>query len=302
MARLPGFLCLGAQKAGTTWLDAHLRRVPDVAMPRALKEVHFFDAHHARGLDWYARRFPADPPGRLIRARGEVTPNYLFDPDCPARIAAALGAPRLIVLLRDPVARLESHYRMDWSRGLTEAPAAAFLDPSAPPFRRGLYAEQLRRYLDRFGRESLLVLLFEEVFASESATRAAFGSVLRHIGSQTDPATVALAGKVNAGASAGRPRHMALYRLADRTAQALRRHDMAGMVHLARRCGLGPESFGRRTAAPPRFTPEERARLAAAYAPGLRELERLLGRDLDLWRRPAAAPAAVRPDRAKAAP
>ena len=39
---LPKFLCIGAQKAGTTWLYWQLREHPDIWMP-PLKEIHFFD-------------------------------------------------------------------------------------------------------------------------------------------------------------------------------------------------------------------------------------------------------------------
>ena len=39
---LPSFLCVGAQKAGTTWLYWQLREHPDVWMP-PLKEIHYFD-------------------------------------------------------------------------------------------------------------------------------------------------------------------------------------------------------------------------------------------------------------------
>lgn len=43
--RFPDFVCIGAQKAGTTWLHQKLARHPDVWLP-ALKEVHYFDAVH----------------------------------------------------------------------------------------------------------------------------------------------------------------------------------------------------------------------------------------------------------------
>lgn len=40
--RLPDFLCIGAQKAGTTWLYRNLRAHPEVWLPPE-KEVHYFD-------------------------------------------------------------------------------------------------------------------------------------------------------------------------------------------------------------------------------------------------------------------
>jgi hypothetical protein len=39
---LPDFLCIGAQKAGTTWLYEMLRQHPGIWMP-PIKEIHYFD-------------------------------------------------------------------------------------------------------------------------------------------------------------------------------------------------------------------------------------------------------------------
>ncbi len=41
-SRLPSFLCIGAQKAATSWLWVMLRQHPGIWMP-PLKEIHFFD-------------------------------------------------------------------------------------------------------------------------------------------------------------------------------------------------------------------------------------------------------------------
>jgi hypothetical protein len=38
----PDFICIGAQKAGTTWLYVTLGRRPDIWFP-PFKEFHFFD-------------------------------------------------------------------------------------------------------------------------------------------------------------------------------------------------------------------------------------------------------------------
>ena len=38
----PTFVCIGAQRSGTTWLDAHLRRHPRIWMP-PVKELHFLE-------------------------------------------------------------------------------------------------------------------------------------------------------------------------------------------------------------------------------------------------------------------
>jgi hypothetical protein len=43
--RYPDFLCIGAQKAGTTWLHQALAGHPDLWLP-PLKEIHYFDVLH----------------------------------------------------------------------------------------------------------------------------------------------------------------------------------------------------------------------------------------------------------------
>jgi hypothetical protein len=42
MKQLPSFLCIGTQKAGTSWLYEQLRQHPEIWMP-PIKELHYFD-------------------------------------------------------------------------------------------------------------------------------------------------------------------------------------------------------------------------------------------------------------------
>lgn len=43
----PSFICIGAQKAGTTWLFNNLKSNPSVWMP-PIKELHYFDYHYGK--------------------------------------------------------------------------------------------------------------------------------------------------------------------------------------------------------------------------------------------------------------
>jgi hypothetical protein len=47
LLRYPDFLCIGAQKAGTTWLHTMLEQHPDVWLP-PLKELHYFNRVHVK--------------------------------------------------------------------------------------------------------------------------------------------------------------------------------------------------------------------------------------------------------------
>jgi hypothetical protein len=208
-ARLvPSFLIIGAQRAGTTSLFGDLRRHPDVRGPtageefvRLRKEVHFFDHRFENGLDWYRSFFPLSVERRVARFRGrdlivgESTPYYLFHPEVPSRVAASLPDVRLIALLRNPVDRAYSHYQHRHRAGyekLTFEEALAAEDKRLAGgdellltderyrkhhynhayFRRGLYAEQLERWLALFPREQLLVLRSEDFFAQPLETYA----------------------------------------------------------------------------------------------------------------------------------
>jgi len=49
--RLPRAIIVGVKKSGTRALLEYLKLHPDVRAAR--HEVHFFDRHYDRGLDWY---------------------------------------------------------------------------------------------------------------------------------------------------------------------------------------------------------------------------------------------------------
>ncbi len=182
---LPGFLILGAQKAGTTALYAYLRRHPHITGP-SWKEVSFFDRHWTRGESWYRGNFP-----NVLRARGdlvgEASPSYLFHPLAPQRVVELVPDAKLIALVRNPVDRALSHYQHEVALGrepLSFEDALAAEDErtagqeerlvAEPGYfshawwnhtyqARGRYAEQLGRWLEMFPREQLLVLPSEEL-------------------------------------------------------------------------------------------------------------------------------------------
>jgi hypothetical protein len=191
---LPDFLILGAAKCGTTSLYVDLRAHPEVR--RALrKEVWFFDQTYHRGESWYRSFFPlrsslGGADGRDRAVTGEATPCYLFHPLAPARVAETTPDAKLIVQLRDPVARAHSYYHqvrrfgLEWlgfEEAIDEEPERLageeeriLRDPTYFSFNRqyysylarGRYAEQLEGWLERFPRERILVLFAEELWAN----------------------------------------------------------------------------------------------------------------------------------------
>lgn len=170
-------MIVGAQKAGTTALFDYLGDLPGVALS-TVKEVHFFDDE---GVDWsapdyelYHRAFPA-PDGRIL---GEATPIYAYWPRALERIRAYNPDMRLIFMLRDPVDRAWSHWRMEFSRGVETHPFAwcvregrGRLFDAAPwghhrefsYVERGFYGEQLERLFQLFPARQVLLLRNEDL-------------------------------------------------------------------------------------------------------------------------------------------
>jgi hypothetical protein len=147
----PDFLCIGAQKAGTTWLDLNLRHHPHIKMT-PVKEIHFFDdpsimptitkviterwwrillkdplqrflKEGRKGdLQWFLRFFflhrdenwysSLFTPG-VGQISGEITPGYAtLKENIVARIQDLMPNLRIIYLLRNPILRTWSQTAM----------------------------------------------------------------------------------------------------------------------------------------------------------------------------------------------
>ena len=145
----------------------------------ATPEPKFFlvDDLYRNGLRWYADRWFAGAP--LDRVAGEKSTDYLESAPAAERIARDLPAVKLVFILREPAARAYSNFLWTRMNGLeTEEFATALTleverERTLPErwrfarpfsyFSRGLYAELLEPYLDRFPRERILVLRFEDI-------------------------------------------------------------------------------------------------------------------------------------------
>jgi Sulfotransferase domain len=272
--RPPTFVVVGAQRCATTWIHSCLQEHPDVftATP---KELHFFDRHLDRGVDWYLGHFT---PGLEHRAWGEATPDYLSAPDAPAQLRSIAPHVRLVCCLREPVARAYSAHQLyslqHRERGGSGRPPEFEEALERDPGLRegGLYARHLRRWLEAFPGDQLLVLLYDRLLEDE---RAFLTAIFRHLAVDPDFAPSWL----------GRTRNAVLL---PRLRRTLRQAGLEGGVRWLRGTRWG-DAIRTRHHRRRRFTYEPmreatRAALARYYAEPNRELEALLGVDLSAWR------------------
>ncbi|WP_310790073.1 sulfotransferase domain-containing protein [Candidatus Palauibacter polyketidifaciens] len=182
---MPGFLGIGATRAGTSWVAAQLSRHPQIRMDR--KEIHFFDrklgalAPSGSARDRFnqirylarfvrARRGGGRGTRRGGRIRGEITPAYaILEPAVIRRVAEWMPDSRLIFMMRDPIDRAWSQARNGFPRwrgkpleSVSRDELVSFFN-SDPVRRRSDYATCLRAWFEHFPREQFFFGFLDEI-------------------------------------------------------------------------------------------------------------------------------------------
>jgi hypothetical protein len=176
--RLPNLLIAGVKKAGTTSLFDYLGQHPDISPGDVKSTNHFSGLRLGRALppvEHYAAHFSAAPNTRY---RLEAPSTYFYGGRPMAEaIDRTLPKARVVVSLRDPVARLFSDFQM--KRREKTLPGAgmpfaeyvqrcerAYADGSyerqqgLTGFARGVYSDVAGDWFDIFG-DRLRVVFFE---------------------------------------------------------------------------------------------------------------------------------------------
>jgi len=195
---LPSFLICGGQRCGTTSLYRALAAHPVVLKAVLHKGVHYFDTSYQHGLSWYRAHFPLQRTAAKVEERlgvpaqtFESSPYYMYHPHAVARIARDLPGVKLVTLVRDPVERAYSQHAHELARGFEAEPSFARAlalepgrlhgqeerladDPTYYSFAhqhhayraRGEYATYLAAMAGRIGRDRMLVVESERLFAT----------------------------------------------------------------------------------------------------------------------------------------
>jgi Sulfotransferase domain len=272
---LPTFIGIGAQKAGSTWLHHLLSSHPDIYMPQSRKEVHYFDWHFHKGLEWY-QDFFAD--AGQAKALGEISPDYLHDPEAPKRIAQLLPEARLIVILRHPVDRAYSHYTMLAGDENLKDTFEEAVQKRPELLDRGRYAHHLQTYFQLYTASHILVLIFEEATQNVELTKQTIANFLKVEVSHFphDAGTK----RVYETAS---PKYRQLFAMAKWLSFRLHKYDLSAFVNIAKKMGMS-KLFGKGETRDP-MLPETREKLYDLYREDIAHLERLTQKDLSIWQR-----------------
>lgn len=291
---MPDFFIVGAARSGTTSLNRYLSQHPEIFIT-SRKDAHFFAAEHfprtgpgdevmnrkvMRDKAEYAQLFASV---RGEKAIGESSAFYLCLPGAAERIAQTVPDAKVIILLREPVARAYSAYMLLVRDGRETGSFEEGLKREAERKRQGfepmwwytelsLYSSQVRRYLEVFGKERVKVLLYEDFYAHPEQ---ALCNVFAFLEVKEDVIINTSVRYNVAGVPKSRALHTLLYKLID------------SPNALAKRVkpGLAWKAMGKFLLQPiPKMNPQLHAQLRAFFTEDVAKLEDLLHQELLCWR------------------
>ncbi len=185
MQHKPDFFIVGAPKAGTTALHAFLDLHPQVCMSTD-KEPNYFSNREIASQHLYYSKLNVESETDYLAlfqckenvlATGEASVSYLFYPEVAKRIYDFNPKAKIIISLREPVARAYSHYQMDFSLGLVPYSFDEIFTNGVADPKTGIYFQQyillseyykqVKRYLDQFPENQVLILFHEELVQEE---------------------------------------------------------------------------------------------------------------------------------------
>lgn len=179
---MANFFIVGAQKAGTTALHKFLSTHSKLALSTK-KELHFFDNEKINWTKPDYRKLEAGL-GKTRKLRGEATPVYLYWPQSMARLHSYDPKAKIIIMLRHPVYRAHSHWRMEVARG---AETLSFSDAIRVGrdrvqasengahrvysyVERGFYAAQIDNALRYYPRDQIYFATTDQLWLDTKAT------------------------------------------------------------------------------------------------------------------------------------
>ena len=169
----PEFLVIGAMKCGSTTLYHDLLSHPDIFLPDKESNLLFSSSPK----DAFSEAYKKSKASQIC---GEVCPDYSKLPDFSDVIPITKSLftdspPRIIYLVRDPLSRTLSHHRFVSSRRDTRFPTMApdinqCLSDHPELIDYSCYAMQIRPWIDALGKDSVLIIRFEDFIQNRIGT------------------------------------------------------------------------------------------------------------------------------------
>lgn len=285
-ARMPDCINIGPARTATSWLQQAL--VGHVGLPAGGRETDFFTTNYGKGLDWYLGLFRDCDPALPIFEKG----GYFEFPAARARIKTHIPNCRIICTLRDPVDRVYSYYKLLRCHAYTKLDFEAALENRIQLVESGRYGTYLEAWLNEFGRENVLIAIYDDLRANPQAYLDRISDFIGIARIPLDSSPLAVE-RVNQFERmpynhklAQNARHLRQYLTGH---FMLRTYGLLGRAGVWRFCFEGGPPF-------PKVEPEVDARVRELFRPEVEKLEGLIGRDLSAWKQPRNRQAGIAPN------
>ena len=175
----PSYLCIGAQRCGTTRLHRILSEHPEIEMTKSGvgdfdKEIHYFNRFVLeKSLKWYESHFSD------LNISGEITPAYSTLPEASVKsIKKYLPNAKILFIVRNPLDRIWSQIRM-MKAGWNRTPITSDIDlyslvklfDSPSVELRSNYLRTFLTWRSAYNENSFLILSFSELLTQEGLVK-----------------------------------------------------------------------------------------------------------------------------------
>ena len=151
-----GVFLVGSRKSGTTslanFLDSHI----DISLG-SIKEPNYFNDRDRKPLDSYHSLFDWSSKIQLD-ASTSYTANFDNSKNISEEIHGYNPSAKIIYIIRDPLDRIVSHYRMSYERGDINLTLNEAINSHKLLLSCSQYYSQINKYIISFGRKNVLIL------------------------------------------------------------------------------------------------------------------------------------------------
>lgn len=157
-------MIVGAMKCGTTTLADILKNHDNISFC-SIKEPQFFSESPSwrKELNKYRQLFAEKLNGKIV---GEASTGYSMYPEFNKNVWKDIfefnPKMKIIYIMRDPIARVVSHYVHSYMRGYTRRSLRDAIINEPSFINRTRYYSQIKPYIDTFGRQQVLLITFED--------------------------------------------------------------------------------------------------------------------------------------------
>lgn len=183
--RLPNLFLVGAEKSGTSFLAFYLSQHEEIFFP-IIKEPQFFSKDvfpqypeekilwnlppskwskyrhiaYIRDINLYLKLYDNASEQKYL---ADASVSYLYSKVAASEIFRFNPDSKILIILRHPIDRAFSAYKMDLTIGRVTLPFNEAIKIESRYLERGFYYQQVKRYYDNFGKDKVMVMLFDDL-------------------------------------------------------------------------------------------------------------------------------------------